>query len=360
MKFRALALTAFAAGAIGLAGCGGDDASGDASGADALALLTKTFDGSSGPIKSATVDLNLDGKITGKDSGDGELALQVKVNETKGGKTLPPFAITASIKGKSGETELDESFGATFNENRLFVNYDGEDYDAGDEFSKSLVAEAEKQVEETRKEAGNEDIVQQLGLEPQTWLIDPKVEGTEKIGDAETYKITGEVDIKKMVPDVLEAAKKAEQIAPTGSSSKKSEVPEVSQEQLDKAADQIEKLQITVWTGKDDTILRKLEVGAAVNDKDKDKIEGTLGLTITNVNQVQDIKTPSKTKPIAELMPKLGGLGALLGGGLGGGSGAGAGMGDSATGAPSDEFVECVQRAQGDEKKLNACQAQLQ
>lgn len=360
MKLRAFALTAVTAGALGLAGCGDDSTSGGGgSDQDARALLTKTFDGSSDPIKSGTIEFTIGGEITGKDSGKGDMTAKIALNEAKEG-SIPPFQAEFSVKGEAGKSKLDESFGATFIDDRFFVNYDETSYDVGAEFSKQAIAELKKQQALAEKQAGaqsNEDLVKQLGLEPQTWLKDPKVDGEEKVGDDDTYRITGEVDIRAMVPDILEAAKKAEQIAP--STGAKQEIPDVSEEDLKKAEEQIESLEITIWTGKDDTVLRKLSVDTVIKgDKSDEKLDGAMTLSITNLNEDQEIKAPSKTAPITDLLPKLQGLAGAFGGAgaMGGGSGAASPVAPSASGDVSQELLDCVSKAGGDQEKLAACQ----
>ena len=90
----------------------------------------------------------------------------------------------------------------------------------------------------------------------------------------------------------------------------------------------IEKLDVTIWTGKDDNILRQVTVDLAINgDKEGQKIEGKIQLTLTDVNEEQDIDAPSDTKPITDLMPKLGGL-------FGAGHGADLGERSVVVGAP--------------------------
>jgi hypothetical protein len=160
--------------------------------------------------------------------------------------------------------------------------------------------------------------------------------------------------VKAIVPDILAAAKQAQSLTPGGASKQK--VPEVTDAQLDAVAKQIEKLDVTIWTGKDDNILRQVTVDLAINGEKEGKIEGEVRLTLTDVNEEQDIDAPSDTKPITDLMPKLGGLfGAVSGAGLGGNPAAAGG----ASSAVSEAYVQCVNDAKGDAAKLNACQAQL-
>ena len=356
---RSLALVAVASGAVGLAGCGGSDG-GTASGGsstDAKTLLVSTFqpstDGSK--IKSGTIEIKISGKLTGSTALDGTADAKIAINQAKDGE-LPEFKADVSVDGQQkGGQKFQLKAGGTYIDNRFYVNYDGDDYDVGEELSKRAVSSMQQSIKQSTGKQGDQQLLGQLGLNPESWLTDPKVDGDEQIGGVDTYKITGAVDLKALVPDVLDAARKAQSLAGTSATGQK--VPTVTSAQLDKVAKQIKKLDVTIWTGKDDHILRQLSVDTTIGDTDsKDSLDGTLQLTLTGVNEKQDISAPSDTKPITDLMPKLGGL-FNAASGLTGGTGA-ASSGASST--VSDAYVQCVNAAGGDAAKLNACQSQLQ
>ncbi len=361
MTFRSLALTAVAAGALGLSGCGDDGSSGSAgatNSSDPNTLLVSTFKpGANSKIKSGTIELKISGSLSGDPSGSGEASALIKLGEAKNEGEVPEFSADVAVKGEQkGGQKIDFKAGGVYTDNRFYVNYDGDSYDVGEELSKRAVASLQQSIKQSSTDSGNEskELLGQLGLNPDTWLKDPKVDGEEEIGGVDTYKITGQVDVKAIVPDILAAAKKAQSLAPGASA--RQPVPEVTDAQLDQVAKQIEKLDVTIWTGKDDNILRQVVVDLAINgEKATDKIEGKVQLTLTDVNEDQDIEAPSDTKPITDLMPKLGGLfGAVSGAGLANPAAAG-----GASSAVSEAYVKCVNDAAGDAAKLNACQTQL-
>lgn len=366
MKFRSLALTAVAAGALGLAGCGDDD-TGSASingggSSDPSTLLVNTFKpGGDSKIKSGTIELKLSGSMTGTTAGSGEASATIKLNEGKDGE-VPEFSAEVAVNGEQkGGAKIDNfKAGGTYVDDRFYVSYDGDNYDIGEELSKRAVDSLKASIKQSETDSSSseqQELLGKLGLEPEKWLTDPEIDGEEEVGGVDTYKITGSVNVKELVPDILEAAKKAQSVAGAAAAGRK--VPEVTDAQLDAAAKQIEKLDVAIWTGKDDNILRKVEVDTAINGlKEGEKVEGTFSLTLTNVNEEQDISAPSDTKPITDLLPKLGGLfGAVSGAGAGALGGASAAGPSSAV---SQAYVECIQNAGGDAAKLSACQAQLQ
>jgi hypothetical protein len=367
MKYRSLALSAVAVGALGLAGCGGSDGGGStasAGDADATTLLVNTFQPKSeaGKIKSGTIELKVDGELTGAKPISGKASAKISLNQGKDGD-IPEFKADISVDGQEkGGAKLDFNAGAVYTNDRFYVNYDGENYDVGETLSERAAQSIEKSIKQSgsgKSTAGNA-IVGQLGLEPQTWLTDPKVEGTESIGGVEAYKITGAVNIKALVPDILEAAQKAQALAPAAGAAK---VPTVTDAQLDQAAKDIKKLDVEIWTGKDDNILRQIKVDTDIGGKNDSSLKGSLTLTLTNVNEEQDISAPSDTNPITDLMPKLGGLFGAVGGLTAGAGVAGTtplpGAVATPSSAASEAYVKCVNAAGADPAKLNECQAAL-
>lgn len=364
--FRSIALVAVASGALGLAGCGGDGeqtASSGSGSTDAKTLLVSTFQPSKegSKIKSGTIEIKIDGKMTGSTPLEGSASAKIAIDEAKDGE-LPQFKADVAVDGKQqGGQSFKLNAGGTYTGGRFYVNYDGEDYDVGEELSKRAVDSMKQAVKQSGGGDDQSEIVGKLGLHPETWMTDPKVDDDEQIGGVDTYKITGAVNLKELVPDVLAAAKKAQSLA--GPAAGGQQVPTVTDAQLEKIEQQIKKLDVAIWTGKDDNILRQISVDLELKDTDsKDLLAGTIQLTLTNVNKDQDISAPSDTKPITDLMPKLGGL-FNAASGLGGGAGAAAVPGGTAGGATggtiSDEYVQCVNAAGPDPAKLNACRSAL-
>lgn len=356
---KSLAVVAVLAGSISLASCGGDESSSSGSAPDARTLLSDTFSPKGGSaIKSATVELAVSGKLSGSSSGSGSGNLKLSVDQAKEKGQLPDFSAELAVKGSSGKDDLDLNAGATYSGGRFYLNYDGQDYDAGEQLSKQIASAAQQSL--GGGAASGQGAAAQLGLEPGTWFTAPKVDGTEQISGVDTYRITGDVNLKAMVPDILDAARKAQSVA--GAAGSAQQVPQITDEQLQSASEQVKKLELTVWTGKDDRILRQLKVDLSLDgDKEGDNLSGTIQLTLSAVNEEQKITAPSSTKPLTEL-PQLG---ALLGaaGGLGGGAtgsspgaGAGAGVSDGKAAETAAAYAACVSEAGTDPAKLNACQ----
>ena len=162
--------------------------------------------------------------------------------------------------------------------------------------------------EEAQKQGTDENqSFASLGMDPRKWLTDPKIDGDAKVGDDDTTKITGGVDVAKLLDDVNNALGKASALG-LGSTG---QVPEkLTEEQKREAIAAIKDPSVEIYTGKDDQILRRMVVDLGVDEKQS----GTAGtvafdVSITDLNEDQDIAEPSDAKPFDELLGQLGGLG---------------------------------------------------
>ena len=152
-----------------------------------------------------------------------------------------------------------------------------------------------------------------LGINPKTWLTNPHIVGTTKVGGVDTDHLTAQVDVPKMIGDL---AKVVSQVGGSASSA----LPTTSLSQLGSA---ITSAQLDVYTGVADHIIRQIHVAVAF------KAPASLGtsaggltggsidfvVTLTDLNQPQTITAPANAQPFTAAA-----LGGLLGGlGVGGG-----------------------------------------
>ena len=156
-------------------------------------------------------------------------------------------------------------------------------------------------------------------MDPRKWLTDPKNEGDAKVGDDDTIKITGGIDVDALLDDVNNALEQASSLGLGGAG----QVPErLTEEQKRQVLEAVKDPRVEIYTGKEDKILRRMVVDLGVDDK----ASGTSGtvafdVSITDLNEDQDIAEPADAKPFDELLGQLGGLGLGGAGAPGGGSG---------------------------------------
>jgi hypothetical protein len=353
-RFRpALLLSLIAAVALALAACGSDEGSGGeqaSASTDVNELLTQTFTGSK-KLKSGNVDLKLQIEAQGGESQlDGPVSISLKgpFQAQDGGK-LPKFKLDAAVEGAGQSIQA----GATSTGDKGFISFQGTDYAVDDQVFQQFKAG----FEEAQKSGSDEgQSFASLGMDPRKWLTDPKNEGEVKVGDDDTIKITGGIDVGKLLDDINNALGKASSLGLQGAG----EVPEkLTDEQRQQVLDAVKDPRVEIYTGKDDQILRRMVVNLGVQDTGSGT-SGTVAfdVSITDLNEDQDIAEPADAKPFDQLLGQLGGLG--LGGAAASGSGSGsADDGSSSSGGDSaadlEKFSKCIEDAGEDVDKARKC-----
>ena len=195
-----------------------------------------------------------------------------------------------------------------------FISYQGTYYKVPDKTFQSSSSNFERQQ---RKESANKSPdLAALGIDAQKWLKDPKVEGTEEVGGAETTHISSDVNLDALLADLDGILQKADQLGL--SQAQQRQLPQrLDTKTRDQLKKSIEKAHIDVWTGKDDKILRQLKVhlefkspkglGTTAQDIESGKID--LTLAVADVNEKQDVTAPKNAHSLSELQSQLGVLG---------------------------------------------------
>ncbi len=337
--------------------CGGDDGGGGAEGKEASAstdvntLLEQTFTGSK-EVKSGNLKLAMSIKAQGGDAEELEGPVNLSLEgpfQAQGKGKLPKFKLDASFEGAGQKL----SAGATSTGEKGYVSFQGTDYVLEDQIFQQFRAG----FEEAQKQGGGEEnqSFASLGMDPRKWLTGAKNAGDAKVGDEDTIKITGGVDMAKLLDDVNTALGKASSLGlgATG------EVPEkLTADQRKQVLDAVKDPKVEIYTGKDDSILRRLVVDLGIEEASS----GTTGtiafdVSIENLNEDQEIAEPSDAKPFNELLGQLGGLGALSGGSGASGSGSSDDGGAAAGGSTEDleAYSKCLTDAGSDVDAARKC-----
>ena len=348
---RTLLLLLIASLALVFAGCGGDDSEVDES-TDVNELLTKTFSGEH-KVESGRLDLKL--RIDAQGGQASQLQGPISVTlagpfQTQGKGKLPKFDMDAAFEGAGQSLKA----GLASTGDKGFVNFQGSDYVVSDQVFRQFRAgyeQAQKQGSEDKGES-----LATLGIDPRRWLTNAKNAGEAKVGDTDTIKITGGVDVNKLLDDVNVALEKARGLGVQGSDS----LPEkLTDEQKRQAAEAIKGLTVEIYTGKEDTTLRRMLVNMDVqaDQAEGGATSGTLSLdfSLLKLNDEQDIQAPASPKPFDELIGQFGGLG--LGGASAGGSGSGSGSDSSGQASAEDlkKYSDCIEAAGSDTQEAQKC-----
>jgi hypothetical protein len=344
-----LALAALLAAFV-VTGCGGGDGSSADEDTSVDELLQKTFSGEK-QVDSGKLDLSLKIDVQGGDSQlQGPISLRLSGPfETQGDGKLPEFAMDAAFEGAGQRFEA----GLTSVDEKAFVNFQGTEYAVSDQVFQQFKAGYEQAQKQSADQGGDQQSLATLGIDPRRWLTDARNAGEAEVGDTDTIKITGGVDVEKLLDDVNNALDKARNLGVEGSD----QLPEkLTEQQKQQAAEAIKDLSVEIYTGEEDTTLRRMLVRMGVEAQEGGQAtSGTLALDfqLLDLNEDQSIDAPSGAKPFDELLGQLGGLG------LGGAGGSGSGSGSSGSGGASAEdlkkYSDCVTEAGSDTAKAQKC-----
>jgi hypothetical protein len=341
-----------------LASCGGssseepDPAQRASASSDVNGLLKTTF-ANVGKMKSATVDLKVQIEPRGAKAGDDPVGAHLSGPfESQGADKLPKFAFTAEL------TSGGQSFsgGATWDGSKAYLSLLGTPYEVSGLVTKQFVAGYEQSLKSKQADNGGL-LLGALGVDFTKWLPDARNEGEAQVGDAKTIKITGEADVKQVITDLEKITAKASALNVPGTSGRIPQQLTPAQKAAAEAA--IKGLTVTVYTGADDSILRRLTVDADLKDAAAKIDAGVLlDLTFTKVGQGQTITAPSNPKPFTELLKAIdaAGLADLGLGGAAPGGGSDSTVPDSST-TPNnvDKYATCIEQADGDRAKARKC-----
>ena len=342
-----LATLALAVGACGGdGGGGGDEASADT---DVDTLLSDTFKGNK-DVKSGKLALKLDVDAKGAEV-EGPISVSLGGPfQSKGDKQLPTFDIDFAFEGGGQSIKA----GLTSTGEKGFVNFQGTEYVVSDQVFNQFKAgyeQAQKQGKEQNQSLSS------LGLDPRAWLTNPKNEGEAKVGDDDTIKITGGVDVNKLLDDVNQALKKTRELGVQGTNQLPSQL---TAEQKKQVTDAVKDPKVEIYTGKEDKILRRMVISLGIVAPEGSGSSGSANikfdLAISDLNEDQEVSEPSGAKPFDQLLSQLGGLGlgGLGAGGASGGSGS-SGGGSSGSNADLEKYSKCVADAGNDVTKARKC-----
>jgi hypothetical protein len=322
---------ALAVAVLGLAACGGD---GGGNGEDATAVINETFS-SKKDVNSGKLDMG----VTAKLEGTGAAAqldepVSIKLSgpfQSRGNDALPEVDLDLSVSG-GGQTF---TAGALTTGEAAFISYQGTDY----RVPASQFRRYKRQIEQDArrdKNQGNFSFAQ-LGINPRGWIKNPKNEGTQDVGGAQTIHVSADVDVSAFVNDLDDLLGRAASLGVQNE-----QLPEeLTQRQKDQIEEAIQDVRFDLWTGEEDKVLRRIEVEFGFElpkdlQQDAQGVQrGTveLALEIADVNKEQTITPPRDARPLSELQSALGV--ASLGGSGGGGSSGGGSSGSGSSGGSS-------------------------
>ncbi|HET8976380.1 MAG TPA: hypothetical protein VFN15_07090 [Solirubrobacterales bacterium] len=350
-RIRALIVIAIAAlAALALAACGGDDGGDE----DPKQVLEATFNNEQ-QVDSGVIDLSFDLKAEGDQAGEMSVTLGGPFQDEEG--SFSKFDIEAEASFDADQGSFSGSGGLISTGDRAFVNFQGTDYEVPQRaFRQFAQTFTRLQQQNNQDEGAQAESTQQLVDS----FTDLSNEGNEDVDGTETTHVSGELDVAKFTDQVRAQIQKQ-----SGSAA----LPKAQLSQVNAVLDQLDGIvknaSMDVYSGTDDDILRKLDLDLDLETPQGDSVTVGLSLSLSGVNEPQEIVGPTDAKPLNELLQqlnidpsRLGQLGAALGSASSGAAQAGGSPAAPSSGA-SQAYLECLQTAETSDA-LQQCAALLE
>ena len=342
--------------AIAACGSSSTGSASSSSAGSAQSLLTQTF--SSGhTVKSGVLGFTL----TLNPSGSSTLTTPISLSltgpfQSRGTGKLPAsdFTIGISALGKHG------SLGVISTGTNGYVTLDGANY--------QLPASDFQRLESSFSSvggSGGKGTLSGLGINPEHWLKNPSIVGSQTVGGAATTHIRAGVNVTALLSDLNTFLAKTAKSS--GTTKIPSSIPPATQQKIAAA---IKNASVDVWTGTSHKTLRKLSLNLTlpVTGQISTLLGGLrtagigLSLQYSDLNQPQTVATPTNVQPYSQFTAKLQSVVSALEGGLGGATGA-TGSGSStqsgSAGSNVDKYSQCITAAGQDVLKMQKCASLL-
>jgi hypothetical protein len=289
-------------------------------------LLSDTFSGHTS-IESGKVNLSFTISAAGSNGSTKPLAVKLSGPfQDAGAGKLPHFSLKLDL-GAAGHTL---SAGATSTGSALYVELAGTWFSTPESTYKAI-EQGYAQATKSSSTAKAHSTFATLGIEPGKWLSDPTSAGETTIAGDPAIHLTANVDIPAFLADVSKLSQASTSLG-LGSAVPGAGGGALSSTVLDELAKSVKSAHVDVYTGKDDHLLRRLEVTATIaGTPQTDTLLGGLKtaevkvkLEFSDLNTPQSISAPPSPESPSQLLPALQQLVGLL---QGAGSSSGPGLG---------------------------------
>lgn len=359
MLRSALGLVTGALATLALAACG------SSSSGDAGALLQQTFSAVH-KITSGNLSFSLTVNPSGSRTLTGPITLSFGGPfQSLGAGKLPKSAFNVGISAVGNSASLTITSTGTTG----YVTFEGASY--------KLPAATFQRLESSFSQLGSSPgasngsgVLGRLGIQPEHWLQNPQVVGSENVGGVPTTHVHAGINVAALLSDFNTFLQRASSLGVSGTASFPHGISAASRSRF---AAEVQNPSFDVWTGQADKAIRKLQIGLTlpVSGQASTLLGGlrsagiALRMQYGELNQPQTITAPATALPFKQFQAKLrallqgiqSGIGSALGGGLGTTSSAGASGGSTSSGSTAklQAYSSCVQSANGDLAKMQQC-----
>jgi hypothetical protein len=277
--------------ALLVSACGGGNDSVDS-------LLSQTFSPDKS-VKSGRLNAQLDANVQGVQGLNGPVRLRLSGPFQSAGKgEMPHFDFTLGLSAGG------QSFnaGGVSTGTKGFVRFQNQAYAVSDQLFKTFKDRYLQAAKQSSQKKGSTPTLGSLGIDPRRWLRGAKKAGEEDVAGVKTIHITAGIEVTRLLDDVNRVLARAS----TASGSK--QVPtRLTAAQRTTIQGAVDTASVDVFTGKDDKLLRRLDVSVRLKPSGSVK-GGTLRfqLQLDALNKDQTINAPASTKPLDQLLGQTG------------------------------------------------------
>jgi hypothetical protein len=337
---------------LAVSGCG--SSSHPAASSNPQTLLHQTF-ASDHTVKSGVLDFSL--VITPSGSAIVQTPITVSLTgpfQSRGAGRTPESAFTIGFSGlgKHG------SFGVRTTASGAYVTLEGTSY--------ALPAsDVSKLKSSLSTGAGGKSApgLSTLGIDPEGWLSDPRIVGTQTIDGAPTEHLHAAVDVPAFLKSLDRVLTRE-----TSSLHTTSRLDHIAPATARAIAADVRDPVVDVYTGKSDATLRRLVVSATVpvSGSISTRLGGLtqasfrLTLGYSQLNQPQTIAAPTDVHSAAQLQTALGSIVGRIETGLGDDTGATTSSAPGGSATNVSKYSSCINGAHGDVLKMQRCAKLLQ
>jgi hypothetical protein len=307
-----LALLAIAG--LGLAACGSSN--------QATQLLSQTFTGTH-RVNSGNLGFSLTISPSGSSALKSPLTLSLGGPfQSLGSGKLPQSNFSVGLATGGGNVSVALLSTGT----KGYVTFQGQSY----QLPQATYQRLESSFAQLGSSAGSSrgsGVLARLGIQPEHWLVNPRVVGNEALGGTNTTHITAGINVPALVGDLNTFLMRASSVGASAANLPRG----ISPAERQKIAQAIQTAAIDVWTGADDKTLRRLDLRLSLDLTGQTAAllgpRATVALTMqyANLNQPQTIVAPTSVQPYSVFQAKLKVLLADLQSGLAGGLSGGGG-----------------------------------
>lgn len=277
--------------ALGLAACGGGGGGGAPSG-DARDLVRRALET---PIDSGRLDLGMELRVAGVSQLEKGVRLQVRGPfSSNGASKLPSADLDVSVGGAGPGL----SGGLVLTKDNAYVRFGGQAYEVG----RGAVRELNRRSRRT----GGRTSFRDFGIDVGRWLRDPRVAGREAVAGTETTKVSGQVDVPRLLRDFAKLGGEVGGMAGRRPF-------ELSSDEARQLADAVGESRVDLYVAGDGTLRRaELDLRFSIPERGRERVGGATGgtakleLTISDVGEAQRIEAPKDARPLAQLLQQFG------------------------------------------------------